>query len=167
MKRVAWVAVVAVAALVCTAVVHAGGDKAKGDKEKIQGAWEVIEEDVNGGQSSTFDRTNPPVWVIAADKIEIKDRNSFLLQEGQAVFRWATTALHPVARKACELAGIDPTELAAFVPHQANLRIVEAIARRLGVPRERVADPSQARFVERQGLLDVGRDPALERCCYQ
>jgi 3-oxoacyl-[acyl-carrier-protein] synthase-3 len=75
-----------------------------------------------------------------ADKIFIKDRNSFIVQEGQAVFRWATTALHPVAKKACELAGVDPSELAAFVPHQANLRIVEAIARKLGAPQARVAD---------------------------
>jgi len=85
----------------------------------------------------------PVVWGSdgnMADKIFIKDRNSFIVQEGQAVFRWATTALHPVAKKACELAGIDPSELAAFVPHQANLRIVEAIARKLGAPQARVAD---------------------------
>jgi len=85
----------------------------------------------------------PVVWGsdgTMADKIFIKDRNSFIIQEGQAVFRWATTALHPVAKKACERAGIDPTELAAFVPHQANLRIIEAIARRLGAPQARVAD---------------------------
>ena len=85
----------------------------------------------------------PVVWGSdgnMADKIFIKDRDSFLVQEGQAVFRWATTALHPVARKACELAGVDPTDLAAFVPHQANLRIVEAIARKLGAPQARVAD---------------------------
>jgi 3-oxoacyl-[acyl-carrier-protein] synthase-3 len=85
----------------------------------------------------------PVVWGsdgAMADKIEIRDRNSFLMQEGQAVFRWATTALHPVARKACELAGVDPTELAAFVPHQANLRIMEAIARKLGAPQARVAN---------------------------
>ena len=85
----------------------------------------------------------PVVWGsdgAMADKIAIKDRNSFLMQEGQAVFRWATTALHPVARKACELAGVDPAELAAFVPHQANLRIIEAIARKLGAPQARVAD---------------------------
>jgi 3-oxoacyl-[acyl-carrier-protein] synthase-3 len=85
----------------------------------------------------------PVVWGsdgAMADKIAIKDRGSFLTQEGQAVFRWATTALHPVARKACELAGVDPTELAAFVPHQANLRIIEAIARKLGAPQARVAD---------------------------
>src|SRR5499427_4811536 len=85
----------------------------------------------------------PVVWGsdgALADKIFIKDRNSFLVQEGQAVFRWATTALHPVAKKACELAGVDPTDLAAFVPHQANLRIIEAIARKLGAPQARVAD---------------------------
>ena len=75
-----------------------------------------------------------------ADKISIADRNSFIVQEGQAVFRWATTALHPVALAACERAGVDPADLAAFVPHQANLRIIEAIARKLGAPQARVAD---------------------------
>jgi 3-oxoacyl-[acyl-carrier-protein] synthase III len=85
----------------------------------------------------------PVVWGSAgdmADKIYIEDRDSFIIQEGQAVFRWATTALHPVAKQACERAGVDPTELAAFVPHQANLRIIEAIARRLGAPQALVAD---------------------------
>ena len=73
----------------------------------------------------------PVVWGSAgdlADKISIEDRHSFIFQEGQAVFRWATTALHPVALKACERAGVAPADLAAFVPHQANLRIIEAIA---------------------------------------
>ncbi|GGO03564.1 3-oxoacyl-[acyl-carrier-protein] synthase 3 [Microbispora rosea subsp. aerata] len=77
----------------------------------------------------------PVAWGSAGDKaeaIKIKDRRSFLYQEGQTVFRWATTALHPVAKLACERAGVDPADLAAFVPHQANLRIVEAIARKLG-----------------------------------
>ena len=84
----------------------------------------------------------PVVWGSdgnMADKIYIKDRRSFIVQEGQAVFRWATTALHPVARKACERAGVDPSELAAFVPHQANLRIIEAIARKIGAPQAKVA----------------------------
>ncbi|HUR07383.1 MAG TPA: beta-ketoacyl-ACP synthase III, partial [Nonomuraea sp.] len=77
----------------------------------------------------------PVVWGSSGDKsdaIIINDRNDSLHQEGQTVFRWATTALHPVAKEACERAGVDPSELAAFVPHQANLRIIEAIARKLG-----------------------------------
>jgi 3-oxoacyl-[acyl-carrier-protein] synthase III len=85
----------------------------------------------------------PVVWGSdgnLADKIYIADRNSFIFQEGQAVFRWATTALHPVARAACERAGVSPSELAAFVPHQANLRIIEAIARKIGAPQARIAD---------------------------
>jgi 3-oxoacyl-[acyl-carrier-protein] synthase-3 len=85
----------------------------------------------------------PVVWGSAgehADKISISDRGSFIVQAGQTVFRWATTALAPVARAACERAGITPSELAAFVPHQANLRIVEAIARQLGAPDVLVAD---------------------------
>jgi 3-oxoacyl-[acyl-carrier-protein] synthase III len=75
-----------------------------------------------------------------ADKIYIENRNSFIIQEGQAVFRWATSALAPIALKACEKAGVDPSELAAFIPHQANLRIVEAIARKLGAPQAVVAN---------------------------
>jgi 3-oxoacyl-[acyl-carrier-protein] synthase-3 len=38
-----------------------------------------------------------------------------------------------LARQVCEKAGVDPSELAAFVPHQANLRIIEPLARKLGV----------------------------------
>ncbi|WP_327090742.1 ketoacyl-ACP synthase III [Nonomuraea sp. NBC_01738] len=77
----------------------------------------------------------PVVWGSSGDRSEaiiIHDRNDSLHQEGQTVFRWATTALHPVAKEACDRAGIDPSQLAAFVPHQANLRIIEAIARKLG-----------------------------------
>lgn len=85
----------------------------------------------------------PVAWGSAgdlADKIFVADRNSFIFQEGQTVFRWATTTLAPTARKACELAGVPVGDLAAFVPHQANLRIVEAIARQLNAPDAIVAD---------------------------
>ena len=85
----------------------------------------------------------PVAWGSAGDmasKITIADRDSFIFQEGQAVFRWATTAMHPIAAQACERAGVAVSELSAFVPHQANLRIIEVIARKLGVPRELMAD---------------------------
>ena len=42
--------------------------------------------------------------------------------------------------RACDRAGVDPSELAAFVPHQANLRIIEAIARKLKADNAVVAD---------------------------
>lgn len=53
-------------------------------------------------------------------------------QEGQSVYRWATTQLPPIARKVCERAGVTPEELAAVVLHQANLRIIEPVAARIG-----------------------------------
>jgi 3-oxoacyl-[acyl-carrier-protein] synthase-3 len=95
------------------------------------------------GEDGTAPGIGPVVWGSdggMADKIFIKDRNSFIYQEGQTVFRWSTTALHPVALAACERAGVDPASLAAFVPHQANLRIVESIARKLGAPQAKVAN---------------------------
>ena len=85
----------------------------------------------------------PVVWGSAGDmaqKITIEGRNGSLTQDGQAVFRWATTAIAPVALEACRRAGVTPAEISAFVPHQANLRIIEAIAKKLGIPRDRVAD---------------------------
>ena len=60
-------------------------------------------------------------------------------QEGQTVFRWATTAMAPVAREACRRAGITPRDLAAIVTHQANLRIIDAIVRQLDAPQAVVA----------------------------
>ncbi|MFI9554597.1 beta-ketoacyl-ACP synthase III [Nonomuraea endophytica] len=86
---------------------------------------------------SDVPRIGPVVWGSSGDKsdaIIIDERDTFLRQEGQTVFRWATTTLHPVAKEACERAGVDPAELSAFVPHQANLRIIEAIARKVGAP---------------------------------
>ncbi len=77
----------------------------------------------------------PVVWGSRGDLVDtitIADRRSFLRQEGQAVFRWATTALAPVAVEACRRAGVPVEQIAAVVPHQANLRIVEAIARKIG-----------------------------------
>jgi 3-oxoacyl-[acyl-carrier-protein] synthase III len=88
------------------------------------------------GPSESTD-IGPVVWGSEGDKadlIAIKDRGSFIVQDGQPVFRWASAELAPYARLACQRAGIDPADLAAFVPHQANLRIIEGLARRLGAP---------------------------------
>jgi 3-oxoacyl-[acyl-carrier-protein] synthase-3 len=59
--------------------------------------------------------------------------------DGPAVFRWATTAMGEAALRTCEAAGVAPAELAAVVPHQANLRIVDAIARHIGADNAVVA----------------------------
>ncbi|GAA2773042.1 beta-ketoacyl-ACP synthase III [Streptomyces showdoensis] len=53
-------------------------------------------------------------------------------QEGQSVYRWATQQLPALARQACARSGIAPEELAGVVLHQANLRIVEPLAAKIG-----------------------------------
>ncbi|MDG4796355.1 beta-ketoacyl-ACP synthase III [Micromonospora sp. WMMD1082] len=84
----------------------------------------------------------PVVWGSVperGDAVRIEGWRPYIAQEGQAVFRWATTALAPLALQACERAGVDPSELAAFVPHQANARIIDGIAKRLNIPQAIVA----------------------------
>ncbi|MBX9421895.1 MULTISPECIES: beta-ketoacyl-ACP synthase III [Streptomyces] len=53
-------------------------------------------------------------------------------QEGQSVYRWATQRLPALARQACERSGIAPEDLAGVVLHQANLRIIEPLAAKIG-----------------------------------
>jgi 3-oxoacyl-[acyl-carrier-protein] synthase III len=71
--------------------------------------------------------------------VDLRERDvafPVLRMDGRAVFRWAATALVPVARRACELAGVDPADIQAFVPHQANLRIIDALVRATGLPED-------------------------------
>jgi 3-oxoacyl-[acyl-carrier-protein] synthase-3 len=57
-----------------------------------------------------------------------------LRQEGPTVFRWAVWEMVKVARQALEEAGVAASDLAAFVPHQANMRIIDEFAKQLGLP---------------------------------
>ncbi|MGW5055254.1 beta-ketoacyl-ACP synthase 3 [Actinokineospora sp. NPDC004072] len=83
----------------------------------------------------------PVVWGSdgsAADLIHIP-AGGLMHMAGQSVFRWATTEIHPIALQACERAGVRPADLAAIVPHQANLRIITALAAKIGAPGAAVA----------------------------
>ncbi|WP_430295388.1 beta-ketoacyl-ACP synthase III [Sinomonas sp. B1-1] len=57
-----------------------------------------------------------------------------LRQDGQSVFRWAVWEMAKVAKRALDAAGIAPEDLAAFVPHQANMRIIDEMVKQLGLP---------------------------------
>jgi 3-oxoacyl-[acyl-carrier-protein] synthase-3 len=98
-----------------------------------------------GAAVLTASETNgigPVVWGSDGTKgsaLRIDELGGPIRQEGQTVFRWATTAMAPVAREACARAGIDPADVAVFVPHQANLRIIDAVAKRIGAANAVVA----------------------------
>jgi 3-oxoacyl-[acyl-carrier-protein] synthase-3 len=85
----------------------------------------------------------PVVWgsdPTQGDAVRLNDAwQPHFRQEGQAVFRWATTDMPAVAREACRRAGIEPGDLGAVVTHQANLRIIEVIVRELGADQAVVA----------------------------
>ncbi len=84
----------------------------------------------------------PVVWGSdgeLADTVVIDPETRFFRQEGQAVYRWATGTMAPIALEACRRAGVAPEDIAVFAPHQANLRIIDALARRIGLPNAIVA----------------------------
>jgi 3-oxoacyl-[acyl-carrier-protein] synthase-3 len=57
-----------------------------------------------------------------------------LRQDGPTVFRWAVWEMAKVAKQALKVAGIEASDLAAFVPHQANMRIIDELAKQLKLP---------------------------------
>jgi len=57
-----------------------------------------------------------------------------LRQDGPSVFRWAVWEMAKTAKRALEAAGVQPEDLAAFVPHQANMRIIDEMVKQLKLP---------------------------------
>lgn len=57
-----------------------------------------------------------------------------LRQEGQSVFKWASFQMGPVALRAIEAAGLTPGDIQAFIPHQANMRIIDQMIKQIGLP---------------------------------
>ena len=70
---------------------------------------------------------------------ETVDNNEhYVYQEGQTVFKFAVSRMADVSVEMMKKHQITPEDLAYLVPHQANMRIIEAVARRMGIPREKV-----------------------------
>jgi 3-oxoacyl-[acyl-carrier-protein] synthase-3 len=80
-------------------------------------------------------------WDVIIQKhswIEVRDNHlewPALRMAGQSVFRWAVWQMAPVAQKALDAAGITADDLDAFIPHQANARIIDAMVKRIGIPK--------------------------------
>ena len=62
----------------------------------------------------------------------------FLRMDGQAVFKFAVRVLAEIADEVCAKAGIKTADVDWLIPHQANIRIIDATGRKLGIERERV-----------------------------
>ena len=110
----------------------------------------------------------PAVWGSDGSKAEAVGMNHTLTdfrdgqtpwptlrQEGPTVFRWAVWEMAKVAREALEKAGIEAKDLAAFIPHQANMRIIDEFAKQLGLPETTVI----ARDIETTGNTSAASIP--------
>ncbi|MFI0723888.1 ketoacyl-ACP synthase III [Streptomyces sp. NPDC021224] len=83
-----------------------------------------------------------------------------ITQEGQAVFRWAVFEMAKVAQEALDAAGVSADQLDAFIPHQANMRIIDSMIKALKLP-DHVA---VARDIETTGNTSAASIPlAMER----
>ncbi|MEV4561157.1 beta-ketoacyl-ACP synthase III [Kitasatospora sp. NPDC049285] len=83
-----------------------------------------------------------------------------LRMEGQTVFRWAVWDMAKVAQQALDAAGITADQLGAFIPHQANMRIIDAMVKALALP----ASLPVARDIAETGNTSAASIPlAMER----
>jgi 3-oxoacyl-[acyl-carrier-protein] synthase-3 len=83
----------------------------------------------------------PVVWGSDGDQhtaISIPEGLPHMTMAGQAVYRWATTKLTKTLTEAMEAAGVGPADIDVFAPHQANLRIIELMAKKLKFPESTV-----------------------------
>jgi 3-oxoacyl-[acyl-carrier-protein] synthase III len=85
-----------------------------------------------GSDGSQYDAiTQRASWIDVRDhKIDFPT----LTMQGQKVFRWAVWQMAPVAQQALEAAGVEAADLDAFIPHQANMRIIDAMIKALKLP---------------------------------
>lgn len=96
---------------------------------------------------SDFAGIAAPVWGSDGSKWDVVGMNATTLQyrdgetpwptlrqEGPSVFRWAVWEMAKVAKEALEVAGITADDLDAFIPHQANMRIIDEFAKQLKLP---------------------------------
>jgi 3-oxoacyl-[acyl-carrier-protein] synthase III len=116
----------------------------------------------------------PSVWGSEGDKADVisqtvpwdayreggVEKFPAIRQEGQAVFRWAVYEMAKVAQQALDAAGVSPEDLDVFIPHQANMRIIDSMVKTLKLP-EHV---TVARDVETTGNTSAASIPlAMER----
>ena len=68
----------------------------------------------------------------------VKTKGHYLQMNGGEVFKLAVRGMADSVEKALKKAGVKPEDVACFVPHQANLRIIDAVADRLALPKEKI-----------------------------
>ncbi|GHG73030.1 ketoacyl-ACP synthase III [Streptomyces griseocarneus] len=109
-----------------------------------------------GDKAETIKQT--VAWDVYREETDV--RFPAITQEGQAVFRWAVFEMAKIAQRALDEAGVSPEDLDVFIPHQANMRIIDSMVKTLKLP----DSVTVARDVETTGNTSAASIPlAMER----
>ncbi len=76
--------------------------------------------------------------LLPASHETVDKRQHFVHQDGQSVYKFAVRKMAEASETVLHRNGVAGTELSCFIPHQANKRIIESTAHRLGMPMDRV-----------------------------
>lgn len=96
------------------------------------------------------------------DRQQVANNEYIPVMSGREVFKEAVSKMPDAVRQVCAAAGVEPSQIDALIIHQANLRIVEGVARQLGLPPEKVPHN-----IERYGNTTAGTLPILFHECLQ
>jgi 3-oxoacyl-[acyl-carrier-protein] synthase-3 len=113
------------------------------------GALVLSASDDDGGGMAGLELTTDPdgaymIWLPSggskspASEETFRRREHYIRMEGRETYRFATKTLASTALRAIERAGWTPDQVDLFIPHQANIRIIESVARGLGLPMDRM-----------------------------
>jgi 3-oxoacyl-[acyl-carrier-protein] synthase-3 len=75
---------------------------------------------------------------MPASKYTVENNLHYMQMNGREVYRFATRIMGKVAKEACERAGVDLNEIDLFIPHQANIRIIDSASKYLGIGEDKV-----------------------------
>lgn len=100
--------------------------------------------------------------LLPASHETIDKRQHFVYQDGQSVYKFAVRKMAEASETLLTRNGVSGTELACFIPHQANKRIIESTAHRLGMPMERVIINIDRYGNTTAGTIPLAMDTAIE-----
>ena len=109
-----------------------------------------------------------PAWTDARNYNEQKTIEGIvwpnISQEGQKVFRWAVFSVSKAAQRALDAAGVSVNDLDVFIPHQANLRIIETMAKDMKMPDSvLIADDIRSNGNTSAASIPLAMDALLEK----
>jgi 3-oxoacyl-[acyl-carrier-protein] synthase-3 len=93
----------------------------------------------------------------------IAAREHFIYQDGRIIFKYAVRGMADIAGELAERNNLTPDDIQLFIPHQANQRIIDATAERLGIPPEKVLINIDKYANTTAGTIPLGIADAVEQ----